>query len=309
MGGIESMEHCCSDRSPKTSSERTQTQMAPCPAPQRFESALTAETQSCADAVKGEGSDPSSSSFYMVSETHGTRGIGFRRDELGHTKWSDPAGVNVLQHVKVVPCGVLGRNVEGQEVLAEPKEDTVCVDSAGLPWIQQGLSLMPLADLEAAGSLYRWLGMRATFPDPVRHAITAPTLAKYHEYGVRGERKCIHVVAPDLRSKQNMIEAQGDAVSLLADAYHNVLAEFCSSGAKHLRLAPISEGTYSGPLRAKMPEITTEALKLGFQRLGPEQQQIILGCQVEMCIKSESSTAQFVQALECKSTSMAFSKL
>eukprot|EP00974_Lingulodinium_polyedra_P078925 7644783-Lingulodinium_polyedra.AAC.1 len=67
--------------------------------------------------------------------------------------------------------------------------------------------------------------------------ITAPLRAKFYAYGDNGEKKCIHVVGPDLRSPKYDLET---ATLDLSEAYSVVLLEFLNSDMSHLRLLPIS---------------------------------------------------------------------
>lgn len=109
----------------------------------------------------------------------------------------------LLPHITVQPYSVLGTQLkkEGKVVAhedGEPDETTALVDPAGLRYISE---LGPAKAGGAAGIIYKWLGIRddPEFPDPVREAITAPMMAKFHAYG---PKKCIHVVGPDFQAFQ-----------------------------------------------------------------------------------------------------------
>jgi len=188
--------------------------------------------------------------------------------------------------VKVVPYGVLGSSNTGL-VAAEPDAETAFVDPAGLFYIQGD----PSGAGGAAGVIYRWLGLTDRFPEPVREGITAPLQAKFHAYG---ERKCVHVVGPDLRARPY---TRDEAVDELSEAYAAVLREFFSSGLRRLRLLPISGGIFSGFFADELPQLTAEALEAGFGKLDAEKQQWLRKeAQVEMCVFLDFELDGFTEA-------------
>jgi len=198
----------------------------------------------------------------------------------------------ILAHAEVVPYGVLGSSSAGP-VAPEPDAETAFVDPAGLHHIRGG----PGGAGGAAGVIYRWLGIAGerSFPEPVKAAVTAPLLAKFHAYGASGEKKCIHVIGPDLRARHYTL---AKATEELSEAYKNVFAEFYSSGLHRLRLLPVSGGIFSGPFGEQLPQITAEALAVGFSKLPEEQQQHLLDSHVEMCIFLEEKVEGFRQAFK-----------
>jgi O-acetyl-ADP-ribose deacetylase (regulator of RNase III) len=89
-----------------------------------------------------------------------------------------------LQKIEIVPFGVLGTQLSSAgsmlTVGIAPEKDvgTVIVDPAGLHHIHG------VADGAggAAGSIYKWLGLRGRFPEAVRLAIAGPCDAKLFAY-------------------------------------------------------------------------------------------------------------------------------
>lgn len=201
-------------------------------------------------------------------------------------------GSRLTARIKVVPYGVLGSSSAGQVAL-EPSAETAFVDPAGLHHIRGG----PGGAGGAAGVIYKWLGIydSPAFPEAVRESITKPLQAKFHAYGDNGEKKCIHVVGPDFRTRHYTRE---EAEAELAEAYANVFREFRASGLKRLRLLPVSGGIFSGPFGGELPTLTADALAAGFERLSPEEKDWVLAAHVELCIFVEKQVADFQQAFE-----------
>mmetsp|Transcript_69875 Transcript_69875/g.227427 ORF Transcript_69875/g.227427 Transcript_69875/m.227427 type:complete len:240 (-) Transcript_69875:60-779(-) len=194
-------------------------------------------------------------------------------------------------NVKVVHYGVLGNSSVAPAVGAvarEPDEETAFVDPAGMHHIQNTTD-GPSGASGAAGAIYSWLGIstRKEFPPVVRQAITAPLLAKFYGYGEPGrpKRNCIHAVGVDFRTMPQT--SRSEAVAQLAQAYCNILVQFCESGLRKLRLLPMSGGVFSGPWSLDMPAfslITAEAVERGFEQLSPAQQRYVQDADLEMCI-------------------------
>jgi len=104
----------------------------------------------------------------------------------------------LLARMLVVPYSVLGQQmVPGQGVVdmaCQPDETIAFCDPAGLPFIQRHGPGMAGG---ASGALYSFLGIRDddAFPTPVRDAVEAVGLAKYHKYSET--LHCIHTVGPN----------------------------------------------------------------------------------------------------------------
>lgn len=202
-------------------------------------------------------------------------------------------GVGILPLVAISPYSVLGSRmaIDGafSNVAPEPGADTVFVDPAGLPYIQNG----PSGAGGAAGVIYGFLGIKSdpAFPDDVKSAITKTCDAKFHAYG---EKKCIHAVGPDFRIRDY---SRDEAVAELAKAYQGILTEFVASGLANLRLLPVSGGIFSGPFSSELPGMTAEALQSGFLALTAEQQeQVKVADRLEMCIFMEKELKDFTLA-------------
>lgn len=194
----------------------------------------------------------------------------------------------------VVPYGVLGLDSTGHRAAPAPDAETAVLDPAGLNFVLGG---GPAGAAGAAAAMYRWLGIAgdAAFPAPVRAAITEPLLAKFHAYGGAGEKKCIHVVGPDFRTKAYTRE---EATDELAQAYCNILAEFYVSGMPRLRMLPVSGGIFSGPFRDELPALTAVALERAFKRLGGAERAFLAAAKIEMCIFVGEQVAAFKRAFE-----------
>jgi len=174
-------------------------------------------------------------------------------------------------------------------VAAVPDEETAFVDPAGLHHIQGN---GPAGAGGAAGVIYRWLGIsqEPSFPLSVTSAIQTSLQAKFHTYGERGEKKCIHVVGPDFRSRRY---SRAEAVAELSEAYRNVMSEFCKTGLQKLRLLPVSGGIFSGPFKKELPAMTAEAVEAAFRQLTSEEQAQMLNSSVQMCVFIAEETTDF----------------
>ena len=97
-----------------------------------------------------------------------------------------------------------------------PSSLEVFVDPAGLNYIQGA----PSGAGGAAGAIYKHIGIasEASFPPPVREAVTAAGDAKLHCYQA-GRHCVIHAVGPDLRVGDPSWAA---ACDVLGRAYHKV---------------------------------------------------------------------------------------
>jgi len=200
----------------------------------------------------------------------------------------------ILERVDVVGYSVLGTHMaKGHRIskaAPEPDGDTAFVDPAGLPYIQSS----PGGAGGASGQIYKFLGIThdPRFPDDVRAAITEPLQAKFHAYG---SRLVIHVVGPNFQGRFNC--TYDDALEELSQAYASSLAEFASCPARRLRMLPISSSIFAGSFQKDMPDLTAQALAMGFEMLGAGQQERVLSAEsLEMCIFSEAELESFEEA-------------
>jgi O-acetyl-ADP-ribose deacetylase (regulator of RNase III) len=207
---------------------------------------------------------------------------------------TESAQQKFLRKVKLSPYGVLGTqlNMQGGQsrIAAEPNENTVIVDPAGLKYIHG----VAAGAGGAAGSIYNWLGLRGAFPEAVRRFVTKPCDAKYHEYeGPDGTvRRVIHAVGPDFREGQ---WSEREAAVELSRAYRNVFHEFAQSEADHLRLLPLSGGVFAGPLYNQLPPITQQAISMAFEQLHTYDREYILKEKkvIELCIFMDREYDQY----------------
>ena len=133
---------------------------------------------------------------------------------------------------------------------AQPDEQTVVVDPAGLQFIQQ---LGPAGAGGASGAIYSWLSIAldANFPADAMRAVRQEGDAKLHRYG---RKQVIHVVGPDLNFASTSTAAtRATAAQKLTAAYASVLEEFASSHATTLRLLPVSGGIFADRSKANYP--------------------------------------------------------
>eukprot|EP00931_Biecheleriopsis_adriatica_P103592 TRINITY_DN78403_c0_g1_i1.p1 TRINITY_DN78403_c0_g1~~TRINITY_DN78403_c0_g1_i1.p1 ORF type:complete len:292 (-),score=72.19 TRINITY_DN78403_c0_g1_i1:190-1065(-) len=209
---------------------------------------------------------------------------------------------SILPHVEVVPYGVLGVQLTAHGIFAKkgssPSAGTAVVDPAGLRFIQ---SLGPAGACCASAAVYDWVGIRndAAFPESVRESVQDETDAAFHKYG---DRDVIHVVGPDFFASDANSKGKELAVEDLTKAYGNVLSEFVASGAARLRLLPISGGTFAGPFKKDLPEMTFTALENSFISLSQHSQEALLEAlgdgKIEMCIFEEKELASFQSACD-----------
>jgi len=222
---------------------------------------------------------------------HSVEALGGKSVEL--TPFPEKAEVpatnsRLVAHVTVVPFGVLGTQMTRAGTMvqkgAEPDPDTAVLDPAGLPFIQhQG----PLAAGGSSRAIYTWLGI-TEFPPEVKAAITKPQQAKYHAYG---SKRCIHVVGPNFSGRRC---AWDEGVAELAEAYQNLFTELAASGAPKVRILPVSGSIFAGSFAKDMPNMTVQALQMGFEALGPAEQDAVLGVErLEMCIFNEGEYRAF----------------
>lgn len=200
-----------------------------------------------------------------------------------------------LRKVKLSPYGVLGTqmNMQGGQsrIAAEPDDNTVVVDPAGLKYIQG----VAAGAGGAAGSIYNWLGLRGPFPEAVRRFVTKACDAKYHEYAGPTEgsvRRVIHAVGPDFREGT---WSEREAAVELSRAYRNVFHEFAQSEADHLRLLPLSGGVFAGPLYNQLPPITQQAISMAFEQLHTYDRDYLLKEKkvIELCIFMDREFDQY----------------
>ncbi|CUF90089.1 Hypothetical protein, putative [Bodo saltans] len=105
-----------------------------------------------------------------------------------------------LRKVKLSPYGVLGTqmNMQGGQsrIAAEPDDNTVVVDPAGLKYIQG----VAAGAGGAAGSIYNWLGLRGPFPEAVRRFVTGrwscPVHTEMYSTSLRRVRPITCVCSP-----------------------------------------------------------------------------------------------------------------
>ena len=127
-------------------------------------------------------------------------------------------------------------------------------------------------------------------------AITEPLQAKYHAYDTKD---VIHAIGPDFRiRKRTRYEALAD----LTLVYKRALTEYGATMIrldvqKSLRLLPLSGGSFAGPFRGQLADLTAEALEQGFMELSPVHQQSILNApSLELCIFSDSELKHYEKA-------------
>jgi hypothetical protein len=185
-----------------------------------------------------------------------------------------------------------------------PDQHTCFVDPAGLPFITR---YGPCGAGGASGAIYSFLGISSheSFPKSVVAKITAPTHAAYHVYNttVRSESGAqhqkqihtIHAVGPNFGQQSCTWK---EALNLLGNTYANVLAEFANtpSTVTTLRLLPISGGIFAGSFKPRLPELTKNALAIGWTRLSPEMKRAVAERKVQMCIFEEQELRGFKRA-------------
>lgn len=78
-----------------------------------------------------------------------------------------------------------------------PDANTAFLDSAGLDYILSS----PSGAGGASEEIYQWLDISndVSFPSDVRNALTFSLEAQFNAYGVRGDKKGIHVVGPNFK--------------------------------------------------------------------------------------------------------------
>jgi len=185
-----------------------------------------------------------------------------------------------LSWCNVVPYGVLGDHGAAPDAGGPPDGRIAIVDPAGVHFMQNG----PTGAEGGAGAIYKWLGIYndSSFPVAVRDSVKKELQAKYFAYGKDNATKhVIHVVSPNLGSKNY---SRAEAVAELAQAYGNVLNEFCASFLRELRLLPVSAGSFAGPFHSEMSGITADALRKAFDSLPSKKQVQVRASHVEMCI-------------------------
>jgi len=187
----------------------------------------------------------------------------------------------------VVPYGILGTGMDRGAFKAyagpAPTQDTVFVDPAGLDFISDNI---PQYAGGASGFVYKFLGLRSSFPEDVRTSITQELQAKYHLYPEAG---VIHAVGPNLAQGYNTEQA----IAALTTVYTNVLKEFALSGKNELRLLPISGGIFSGPYGAQIHEFTFAALGNAISALNRNEAAALQAADVKMCIFEGDQVARY----------------
>jgi hypothetical protein len=125
----------------------------------------------------------------------------------------------LLTRLVINPYSVLGQQlVPGQGVVGkaeQPDKSVAFCDPAGLHFIQHDGPSMAGG---ASGALYSFLGIRDSeaFPAPVRDAVTAVGLAKYHKYS--DEHHCIHTVGPNFNAAKEDGSEHTREVRIIAPA-------------------------------------------------------------------------------------------
>jgi O-acetyl-ADP-ribose deacetylase (regulator of RNase III) len=221
-------------------------------------------------------------------------GIAYYVFQTNYAQQSETPQQKFLRKVKLVPYGVLGTqmNLQGGQsrIAAEPDENTVIVDPAGLKYIH---SLASLAG-GAAGSIYNWIGLKGAFPEEVRRNVSKTCDAKCYEYPTSSGavKKVIHAVGPDFRQGE---WSEREAAIELSRAYRNVLHEFAQSEADHLRLLPLSGGVFAGPLYNQLPPITQQAMSMAFEQLHHFDREYVLRDKksIELCIFMDREFDQY----------------
>ena len=197
----------------------------------------------------------------------------------------------------VVPYGVLGTDSSGSSRAPEPDSDCVFVDPASLTIVNTG---WPSDAGGASGSIYRFLGIDAAFPDDVKAAVNAQGDAAYHRYGFPESLHCVHCAGIDFR-REGAPATFDAAASALSVAYAHVLELAATLSKRRLRLLPISSGIFAGRFAERMPELTAVALLGALDQL-PEASQKTLkgGMAIELCVFNAADAPAFKAALEAQ---------
>jgi len=214
----------------------------------------------------------------------------------------------VTAKVRIEHYGVLGskRVGNGEVPVAEkPDGDTVLIDPCNADFVHRS---GPRHAGGAAGAIYDFLNIRtdAAFPQSVKAEIKGEGNCAYHRYGYPHSHHVIHAVGYDFRTysqRHGELDDEG-AVELLGGLYAKILALASKYGRKKLRLVPISAGIFSGPLQARMPELTARALRSAIDRTFGEAASsdahratyVDMIEYVEMCIYMESDFRLYREA-------------
>ena len=173
----------------------------------------------------------------------------------------------ILSKIQTKDHGVLGFK---DKTHMDKKDLTkvVIVDPAGLNFIRtEG----PDRAGGASRAIYDKFNIK-TFSDDVKKKIFTGE-AVYQKYK---KGKVIHVVGPDFSKSPD------PDLTVLAESYVSVFREFVTSGQTHLRLLPISGGTYAG--RVVNPEVTWKYLIIALTILNPDQLTYLENKTIEMCL-------------------------
>eukprot|EP00930_Biecheleria_cincta_P039394 TRINITY_DN27092_c0_g1_i1.p1 TRINITY_DN27092_c0_g1~~TRINITY_DN27092_c0_g1_i1.p1 ORF type:complete len:489 (+),score=85.27 TRINITY_DN27092_c0_g1_i1:44-1510(+) len=192
---------------------------------------------------------------------------------------------SILQKVTFVNHALLGP--------PEPRDDEVIVDLAELEFIQGDKQIYEAGGV--SGKIYKWLGIldNEYFPEDVYNDCYESGYSKFFSYD--GGKKVIHTITPDFR--WNPSAERHEAVEELSWSYNSMLAEFAKSSVRRLRFQPIASGPYAGHLRSQLPEITAEAMHLGFIKLDDNVKKSIRDASsLEMCIIDPKDTASWEKA-------------
>ena len=216
-----------------------------------------------------------------------------------------PPALTFANKIEVVPWGVLGDVMGGakgpwstKEVAPKPDATTLIVDPASLNIVRDPY-FRPAEAGGAAGAIYRFLGIdsNAAFPADVAAALGGVGDAMYKRYGYPHAIHVIHVIGPDFKAQE---ATQAEAIEQLSHAYASVLRVARDEPRKLLRLCPVSSGIYAGSHRAKMPEITAQALLKGFHIVADEDPSRIsrMPCQADGCVAVELCMFEGVEAVK-----------
>lgn len=186
-----------------------------------------------------------------------------------------------IRKITVRPYGVMGTSMTLQGTLrreaADPDSTIVITDPSDLMVLYTGAKKAT----GTSGAIYKWLGLKNSFPDEVVLAVSKPCDAKHHMYGE--DKHVIHVVGPDFGEG---IWSEREASIELSRAYRNVLHEFAISDCATLRMVPISSGDKAGPLHDQLPPITHEALLMAFEQLHIFDKEYVLRAdkKIDLCV-------------------------
>jgi hypothetical protein len=228
-----------------------------------------------------------------------------------------------MMTIRPVPWGVLGSQLScyfQDRVRAPlPEQDMVILD----PMVEApSEDASPAGIVGTSGRIYYWIGI--TQPKVKLNAEGEPEVeppkfpaelfekdstgnstvfkregdALFHKYE---KGQVIHCIAPDLSRDCYRTSKGGSksfAIAALTKVYTNVLTQFVASGAKKIRLCPVSFGQSCGEYTGVINQMTIDALRKAFKALDVASQDFILGAtSVELCILREVDYELYSEAV------------